>query len=299
MDFQNIVIPYKQSLFDVLAGKGVELVVHVNDISEVVPAADDAVSSGNQLHSIVLTTDKTLDLVQFTEELESIPLTLFSSGLGSFRDIHQKFDLIQKLNIRPFFPADKVESIIALQTLSSTGFRCSVDFMVAKPNWEALTDLMTYAILMTTSHADIDPFAYLTENYDPHNFNDWSSVYFNDPKNFLHLDSQGRPALTYDDLANENFVAKNISEIDSMDECPQLEEKKWAWRCYFLENLHCSTCPGWRVCLGKFEKLIDKSGGCPAAPFFTEMLDVLDQRHFQVDNLDSQPQEREMNECPR
>ncbi len=222
MDFQNIVIPYKQSLLDILSGKDIELIVHVSDISEVVPAKDDTLSSGNQLHSIVLKTDKTLDLVPFTEEWESIPITLFASGLGNFRDIHQKFDLLQRLNVRPFFPSDKKDSIIALQTLSSTGFHCGVDFMVDKPNWEALTDIMTYAILMTTSHADIEPFKYLTENYNPHDFNDWISVYFDDPKSFLHLDSRGRPALTYDDLANENFVAKDMSEIDSMVECPQL-----------------------------------------------------------------------------
>ncbi|MBN1574317.1 MAG: hypothetical protein JW984_14050 [Deltaproteobacteria bacterium] len=295
MDFQNIVLPYEPSLIEALEGRDAELIVHVNDISEIVPAADDVLSSRNRLRSIVVGTDKTLDLLDFSGGWETIPVILYSPGPGSFKDLQQKFDLIHKLNLRPLFPADNKEGVVGLQTLSSTGFQCGVDFGFESPNWEALTDLMTYAILMTTSHANVEPFSYLIENYNPHEFNDWSSVYFDDPKDFLHLDSQGRAALTYSDLASKNFIAENISEVDSMEVCLQLEEKKRAWRRYFLENLPCSTCEGWRVCLGKFERLIDKSGLCSAAPFFKEMLDILDQKYFEIDNRDSQPQQQEMN----
>jgi hypothetical protein len=154
---------------------------------------------------------------------------------------------------------------------------------------------MTYSILMTTSHANVEPFSHLSEKYHPHEFNDWGPVYFDDPKSYLHMDSAGRFALTSADLKNEIFIAENISEVDSMEECPRLEEIKKGWRRYFLENLPCSTCVGWRACLGKFERLIDKSGVCPAATFFTEMLDILDQHYFQIENRDPQHQAEEMN----
>jgi hypothetical protein len=295
MDFQNIVLPFNRSLIDTIANRQAELIVHINDISEIVPAADDIISSGNQIHSIVLRTDKTLDILEFSDQWETIPVTLFSPGLGIFRDFQQKFDLIHNLNVRYFFPADSVQAILDLQTLSATGFECGVDFEVDKPKWEALIDLMTYSILMTTSHANIEPFSHLAESYHPHEFNDWTSVYFDDPNSFLHLDSRGGVALTSADLKSGIFIAENISEVDSMVECPRLEEINKAWRRYFLENLPCSTCVGWRACLGKFERLIDKSGACPAATFFEEMLDTLDQRYFEIDNRDDQPQPEEMN----
>ncbi len=295
MDFQNIVLPYKPSIIEALEGRDAELIVHVNDISEIIPAADDILSSRNRLGSIVVRTDRTLDLFDLDEGWETIPVTLYSPGPGSFKELQQKFDLIHRLNVRPFFPADNKEAVVGLQTLSSTGLQCGVDFNVESPSWEALTDLMTYAILRTTSHANVEPFSYLIENYDPHDFNDWSSVYYDDSNDFLHLDSQGRAALTYSDLASGNFIAEDISGVDSMEVCPQLEEKKRAWRRYFLENLPCSTCEGWRACLGKFERLIDESGVCPAAPFFTEMLDILDQKYFEIDNRENQPQPEETN----
>jgi hypothetical protein len=295
MDFQNIVLPYEPSLIESLEGRDAELIVHVGDVSEIVPAADDVLSSRNRLGSIVARTDRTLDLLDFSEEWEGIPVTLYSPGPGSFRDLQRKYDLVHRLNLRPFFPADGKEAVVGLQTLASTGLQCGVDFNVDSPNWDALIDLATYVILMTTSHAEVEPFSYLVEKYDPHDFNDWSSAYFDDPNDFLHLDSRGRPALTYADLAAGKFIAENISGVDAMEVCERLEEEKRAWRRYFLENLPCSTCEGWRVCLGKFERLIDESGLCPAAPFFTEMLDILDQKYFEIDNRENQPQQEEAN----
>ncbi|MEJ2067739.1 MAG: hypothetical protein P8Y09_07295, partial [Deltaproteobacteria bacterium] len=236
MDFQNIVLPYNQSLIDTLVNRQADLIVRINDVSEIVPAADDIISSGNHIHSIILRTDKTLDTIEFSEEWETIPATLFSPGLGVFRELQHKFDLIHNLNVRYFFPADSKEAMLGLQTLSATGFECGVDFEVEKPDWEALIDLMTYSILMTTAHANVEPFSYLAENYDPHEFNDWGSVYFEDPNDYLHLDSAGRVALTSADLKNEVFIAENVSEVDKMDECPRLEEINTGWRRYFLEN---------------------------------------------------------------
>jgi hypothetical protein len=139
-------------------------------------------------------------------------------------------------------------------------------------DWEALADLMTFAVLERTPHAAIEPFASIASHYDPSSFYEWGMIYFDDPRNFLHLDARGRVALSPSELLAGRFIAPSLSEIEAGEEYPARRERRHAWRRFFTDYHPCASCRGWRICRGKFAAELPHNQGC--ASFFEEMAAV-------------------------
>lgn len=272
MNSKKIVCPYNPALLDRLSGRVV--VVRVDDPTQVASAAADVTKSHNELFCVILELKVPVDQIALQDEWKGIPIALMAPSLGKFRNLVKELELLRKLNLRVYLPCSNLENLSGLRILASVGVPCCVTFDRGETNWEALTDLMTYAVLERAPHAPIEPFVFIASHYDPCAYTEWSSIYFDDPKQFLHLDSKGRVALSHAELLKEKFIAKDISEIEDTAACPTYVEKFDAWRQFFLNNHPCACCEGWRVCLGKFAPngRGKKSKGCTA--FFSEMMEV-------------------------
>ena len=131
---------------------------------------------------------------------------------------------------------------------------------------------MTYAVLGRAPHASMEPFIFIASNYDPHAYLEWGSLYFNDPRRFLHVDAEGRVALSPAELRQKRFVAPSLADIGIPSQFPPIHQRLQAWRHFFTDNHPCASCGGWKICLGKFARQMRKNGGCRA--FFVEMLEV-------------------------
>lgn len=238
-----------------------------------------------QLHCLEIHAGS-LATVALRGEWQQIPIAVHAWTMGPFGEIARRLVLLRKLNLRVFLPAGRAENITALRILASLGVECAA-LLDGEVDWELLTDLMTYALLGLVPHASIEPFQELATRYDPQRRTDYAAIYFDDPRRYLHLDREGRVALSRADLRGGRFVLQRPEEIDTIDEQPAYRAQLEAWREVFLQPDGCACCPGWRVCLGKFPAAAASAASAgsdaPCRAFFTEVLDVVEQHRAQAD----------------
>lgn len=233
-------------------------------------------ASGNDLRCVIVNLEQSLYEISFPEGLEDIPLAIRAPTAGRYAELSDLLPKLRAHNLRVYLPADSPDNIAALQVLASLGVHCCAEFARHGPSWDALADLAAYAMLSRCAHATVEPFAFISSHFIPYTNVQWGRVVFDDPEHFLHLDEQGRVALSADDLAQERFVAQSVEEV-SRQACRQLADYSHRWRGFFRDDHACASCPGWRLCLGRFAQRLDEDDDCAA--FFEELVDTAMQRY--------------------
>lgn len=277
MKLPKIVIPYNKSLLRSISGQIVA--VRVKNIAQAAEAADQVRDSANALFCVIVDTNSPLAELGMLDGMKEIPLAIMAPAMGKFRRVAEILPILRGGNIRVYLPCDQPDNITSLRLLSSLGIHCCALFAPGETDWEALADLMTYAVLERAPHAPMEPFEFIASSYVPGSYLDWGRVFFDDPRHFLHLDARGRVALSHREASTGNFIAAGIAEIASADELPAISERINSWRYRFAENHPCAYCAGWKICLGRFAAEAGSDGECAA--FFQEMLDVSRQRAAQ------------------
>lgn len=261
---------------DLLAGlHDRTLVIRVDDPDLVTTAAAAAAASGNRLLAVEVEVDVPLAETDLREEWIGLPLAINVPAAGRFRNVRPKLDLLRRLNVRIGLPASSPANLAALRVLASVGVPGCARFADGDVDWDALADLMTYAVLGPRPHAPIEPFCHIAENHDPARHVRWGVVWFDDPTSYLHLDSRGRVALSRTELEAGSFIAPDIRAMADPADIPAFRQRRNDWR-NLMEEFHpCSRCPGWRLCLGRFADTEPPRTGC--AGFFGEMMEVAEQ----------------------
>jgi hypothetical protein len=277
MNSLKIICPNNKRLLKGLSGY--RLAVRVKDPAQAVEAAALVRDSGNDLVRVIVDSEKPFDQLTFLEDQKPLPLAVITPSMGRFRHLAKGLNLLREMNLCLYLPCGSPENSTALKILSSLGVKGCALIGRGPTDWEALTDLMTYALLERVPHAAIEPFAFIAAHYDPLSTLNWKEVYFDDPAQFLHMDSKGRIALTAAELGQRRFIARSIDEIGGAADVPAIRERLQEWRGYFVKNHPCASCNGWKVCLGTFSPPPPKENGC--AGFFREMIEVIRQYRAQ------------------
>lgn len=270
MNLPRIVCPHSPGLLQSFADRTVA--VRVNHPGEAAAAAAQVWESGNQLLCVIVESDSPLADLDFQEDQKGIPLAVMAPSMGKFRHLARHLDRLRAFNLRVYLPCKNAENLVGLRILSSVGIYSCAVLGTGEMDWEALADLMTYAVLERVPHASIEPFAFIASHYDPSSYLEWGAIFFDDPKNYLHLDAEGRVALSRAELLKQQFIAQCLTEIPAPAEFPAIRERLQTWRQYFLDSHPCASCGGWKICLGKFAA--DVPGNQACAGFFLEMLEV-------------------------
>ncbi len=270
MNSPRFVCPNDAGLLRSFTGRAVA--VRVGDVADIVAATANVRESGNELFCVIVETNRPLSDLEFRDDQLSIPLAIMTPSFGNFRDLARKVDAWRRSAIRVYLPCNNPDNLAALRILSSLGIHGCAQFVTGANDWEALADLMTYAVLGRNPHASIKPFAFIASNYNPHSILPWGSIEFDDPTHFLHLDENGWIALSRDELERGIFVAQGIDEVESPALASAVSERANGWRRYFADNHPCAACAGWKICLGRFSNDLPEDGGC--ARFFTELIEI-------------------------
>lgn len=270
---QILVTPYNEELLEKLKQK--TLVVKTDD-QDKIQLIHRGVSKHNKLHAIQLNSPIALSSITFKKEWKNIPLCVYSSEFGGFKNLIPKLDILNKLNIRIFLSSDLKENFTGIRILSSLGIACGLFFGDRPIDWESLNDLMHHAIYSQTNHAPIEPFSYVASNYDTSEYIDYSFVYFNNATRYLHLNEQEQIALCNEDLINRDFISTGVESIESIIHKQEYEYHINSRYDVMLSMNECAFCPAFRICLGKFSEEDDKQNGCQV--FFSDFLDAAE--HF-------------------
>ncbi len=275
MSLPRIVCPHNPELLKSLHGQS--LAVRVSGLEGASDAARDVTDSGNALFCVIVDADRSVAELCLGDDLKRIPLAVRAPSMGSFRNLASKLRAWREFNLRFYLCCDDATNITALRILSSLGIHTCAVFGTGMDDWEAISDLMTYAVLGQYPHAPMEPFQTIATSYKPDGWTQWGAVYFDDPGCYLHLDEQGRVALSEAQVRLGEYCAGSLEEWSAKSGSEEAKQQSRAWTRYFLENQECSCCPGWKACLGRFSAFLPAGKGC--ASFLCEMLEVVRQYH--------------------
>lgn len=271
MNNHTIVCPFDEDLIEKLSQK--KLVVRTDD-SSLVSVIKNVTDRDVRLRTILLEPDEPLSSVAFREDWEEIPIVLYPSEFGSFREFIHKLPLLKKLKLKVFFSTDNQQNYIHLRILSSLGIHCGIIFGEKLVNWDLVNDLMHYALYSKSNHAPIEPFQYIASNYRADQYTDYSSVYFDNPSKYLHINKKEQIALMGNELEEGKFIAEGVHSLNTISEIKEYKKRVLSWQEFLLQKKGCAYCPGWRVCIGKFSSSYEKNPGC--RDFFSDVMDAAD-----------------------
>jgi hypothetical protein len=271
-----IVCPADEDLLKTMGGKSV--VIRMHNADEMISIRDLAMEHSFHIHCTILTLP-TLTTICLDDIHPDLPVALHVNRMGPLPALLRMLPELRRYNIRVYIPLTQTESFTDLRILSSLGVHCAGVFDSKKQNWELAIDLMTYALLGRAPHAPIFPFHYLAKRYNPQNRLNWNTVFFDDPNTYLHMNTEGKLALSSSDLEHARYLHIDVDHLEDLPTCPEFIVREEKWEQHFLDYDSCSCCPGWRVCYGLFADERD-GGGCES--FFTEFIDCAEQYQRQA-----------------
>lgn len=278
MKLRKLVCPYDPALLNSFRER--QIAVRVDSPSLVREAADAIINSTNNLICVILDSAQPVASVPFEDSWNGIPLLLMATAVGEFRNIVSKLGWLRNPSLRIYLNATN-ENIRDVHILSSIGVNCSILFEKEKVDWEALSDLMTYALCARVPHAPIDPFDYISRHLESSTHLKWGAVFLDDPGQYFHLDKEKNVALSRNEVIAKQFIG-HIDDVEKTKN-QEVEKRSDDWSRTFIENGVCATCVGFKLCLGKFLPEDGKADGCSA--FFSEMFDVLGERESLKGNV--------------
>jgi hypothetical protein len=267
----RLVCPHEPALIDRLDGRTV--CVRVDGSVDIAGAAAD-VRRRNSL-TCVICQSVPIEEIDVEEDWRGVPIALMAPAVGRFRNVAKKVEALRKLNLRVYLPGN-ADNLTGARLLASLGIPVCIDFE-AVSDWDAVVDLMTYALLGMMPHAPIDPFQTIADGYKQSaRCDDWGRIFFDDPSHYLHLDAEGRIALSRRELLAGDFVAGDLSELDSPKIKEEINTRCGAWRNLFAEDHFCARCRVWRICRARLRDGKAAPDGCDA--FFLELAEVIERR---------------------
>ena len=270
---QSLVFPFREYLVPDL--RGLSVVPRIETFDDVPAALNSLYAVGANPRCLLVESKMPLVNIRIIDGLGAVPIALYVPELGPLPEFLRLLPLLRQLNLRVYMPAAGEGNMTSLRILSSLGIETAVLFQGGEPDWDDLSDLMTYAFFGQMPHAPIAPFGYLLDNFDQRGRSEFGVVYFDDPRSYLHLDEKGHVALTNMDLKKGQFLAESIDELgDDVESQKPYDARLEDWREHFLRFDQCSTCPGWRACSGWFGRERQPDDSC--RKFCSELLNNLE-----------------------
>ena len=262
---KDIISTFENMIFVIKADK----VEEANDIYRFIN------ESKNKLFFVKVNTQNLID-IDFNKVDKRIPLVLYLTGNLTIEEVLFCSDTLRCRNVKLFFESGYSFNYTLVQILSSLNIYTGVYFNDEgnTAEWDSLTDLAYYSLLSKATHAPIEPFQYIAASYKPQERIDFSTVYFNNPNQFLHIFKNSLYASERAD--NDSFISSEIVKtLNIIEKNDKYKKYIKNWQNHFLKLNSCSACPAWQICLGKFNPdIIDLK----CRDFFSEILELLKER---------------------
>ncbi len=266
----TMVCPNSEKLLGMCRGNS--LVVRISSFDEVQHVYARA-SAENRLLCIAVEERKPLSAITFREEWKAIPVSLRVPEMGDLKKVLRRIRLLRGCNLRVFMPAAHAANLTSLRILSSLGVSSGLTLEPPR-DWDAMNDLMHYAMYTRTPHGDIDPFSYAKSFYSPQEFTNLGTPVFDNPLQYVHIDEEEHIALSAADLRDGRWIAEGLESLPSLCASAEYRHSINAWQAVFVEDSRCAYCPGWRLCQGTFLGDCEKDGN--VLGFFNDFLSAAD-----------------------
>jgi radical SAM protein with 4Fe4S-binding SPASM domain len=187
--------------------------------------------------------------------LQNIPINtnvyLYCESIGDLTFIFENIDLL-RTNYQIMLPAGHPNSYTSLKMLSSLGINCSLDLDTSAIDWDKFDQLAKYIYKNDIPHGKIEPFTYILENYNPKEYLDYNVSLLNTPLWYLFIDEELNVYPSHSAMCNKQKIGTGKDFILNFQNSQQYMDLKFKWKDLFISMNACSTCPAFRICLGKF-----------------------------------------------
>jgi hypothetical protein len=272
MSLHTLVVPDNFSLLDYLRQQ--KVVVRTSSVEKTINIYDK-VRKKNDLLCIWVNSNNPLSAIDLQDGMRSVPLALWVPEIGSFKKVISKLSVLRECNLRIFLPVHKQKNLTDVRILSSLGIMCGIYFedMGKSVNWDLIDDLLYYDVYGGVEHAPIEPFFYAVSHYDPKELLYFTTPYFDNPTQFVHIDEDFNLALSRSLLEQGVYFASGLEALDNIEANEHYIAAQRRDEHYFIENRRCAYCPAWRICRGYFEIYCKKDTDC--LQFFNDVLEAV------------------------
>jgi hypothetical protein len=266
-----LVCPFNEKLLAKFQQKA--LVIETDNF-RIIPYINQEVNRNNILHAIKIKSPIPLSKIPFQDVWKDIPIVVYARKFGDYKEILPKLHLIRSLNIRIFLSSDISSNFLYLRLLSSLRIACGLFFDGHPIDWDAVNDLMHYAVYSRTNHAPIEPFHHIVSNYRSTELQEYNSIYFDNSARFIHVNENEQIALTSGEAENEQFIATGLDSLPQIIADRRNGNEIEGWQEILLERNECSFCKAFRICFMKSVQNSVPRDGCKH--FFSDLMDAAD-----------------------
>jgi hypothetical protein len=172
---------------------------------------------------------------------------------------------LKELQVRCFLDASVRENYVDLQIMTSLGIPGGLWFKGNDIPWSDFKDIMAFTVFPKVYRADIEPFAFVMQNFKSDANILFPVKNFDNPYRYLHVDKDENVALTSEHLQRGEYLFQGLEQLDELDSSKAyLAWKKQAHR-PFMKITDCGSCPGWRICGGQLAYTLADNPGCKKA----------------------------------
>lgn len=279
-----LVVPFDEGLLSKL--KDQTLVVRLNQIEGLKEKRDIACKQ-NRLYCFKVNYNGPLTALRFEQDAREYPVSLYVKSLGVRRDFLAMVKMLRGLNQKIFLTTDRKDNFLDAQLASSLGISVGMFRGEKKVDWEKMNDLMTSFVYGKAKHAPVEPFNFVLTHYNPREITSYSTVYFDNPQKYLHMDKDGNIAFTHAEMVKGEFFA-TIDELDKIFENKKFEDRMNAWQESFISGDETANWAGWRLAEGNVTEEDKKDESCKQ--FFEDLLEAAE---FFVKQQESKPRKVE------
>jgi hypothetical protein len=149
-------------------------------------------------------------------------------------------------------PSGNPGSFTSVKFLASLGINCGIEFQDDRIDWDGVENVAGYIFTSEIPHGIIEPFTYLLENYNPREYLDFNIALLNTPLRFLYVDEELNIYPTRTAMLNNRKTGSGKEYLKNYPQTKEYRDLKFKWKDLFMSLNPCSTCPAFRICLGKF-----------------------------------------------
>lgn len=232
--------------------KGRALVIKINNLDDILNIQKH-LDETTKLDAFVYKNEyASLETIDINPNWGNTPVILYINRLGQFRNIHEKVELLKRLNVIVIFTGIGCQACKDAQILSSLGIHSGIELTPNSELSDSILDLMTYAFYGTMPHAEIEPFSTIEKYYDGESYVSPALAEFINPERYIHIDKDLNLAFSDMDLKNGAYLPEKYPYLKTEQFAESAEKEALKWQDWFVDSHDCTFCPAFRVCMGYF-----------------------------------------------
>lgn len=240
-------LPFTKGLLDSISCS--RIIIRTEDINELKSIESYFNKSSIKLEKILLWLNNSDDIYRL-KDYKHLPIIVFLDKIDKI-----KTGFPNEISI--FLSSIYNQNYEAIKSLYIKGITCGIYLNKKdKINWDLLIDLYKYYL----NHQDdsikvMEPFSYIDKSFSKRHFNDFNPIFYNNPKELLHLNSNGDIFLSLIELDTDKYIGNIFDK--SKDYQKVLDQIYNKYHSYFLNRHACASCIGYTICRCTFSNQID------------------------------------------